>query len=149
MKKTLIDKKMNKSQRLSVLSKESNILQGIIKRKANESFLIKGWTVTLIVATLIFQGEKFQVLVALIPLLSFWFLDAHCQQKILLYKKLYKWNIANRLNTDDHIFDIDVDKRFRNTVPSRVLLMFSDRLLWFYAAMIILTVVYVACVFYR
>jgi hypothetical protein len=140
---------MNKDQRLKILGKESSILQEIIRRKANESFLIKGWTVTLIVATLIFQGEKFQILVALIPLLSFWFLDAHCQRKILLYKKLYKWNIANRLNTDDYIFDIDVDKRFTNSVSPRLALMFSDRLLWFYAAMIILTIAYLVCTFYK
>ncbi|MFA5086400.1 MAG: hypothetical protein WC468_02315 [Candidatus Paceibacterota bacterium] len=138
---------MNKTQRLNVLAKESNMVQGIIKRKANESFIIKGWSVTLIVATLIFQGERFQTLVALIPLMSFWFLDAHCQRKIKLYKKLYIWNVENRLNTDDYAFNIDIDKRFR--APSRTAMMLSDRLLWFYSAMVILTAAYVVCTFYK
>jgi len=140
---------MKKEQRLSVLAKESDIIQGIIKRKASESFLVKGWTVSLIVATLIFQGEQSQVLVAFIPLISFWFLDATYQQQIKMYKLLYKWNIANRLDTDDFLFDINVNDRFKKGVPSRVALMFSDKLIWFYAAMIVLTVAYLAFSFYK
>lgn len=132
-----------------ILAKESDIIQGIIKRKATESFLIKGWTVTLIVATLIFQGERFQVLVAFIPLLSFWFLDANYQQQIKLYKKLYKWNIANRMDTDEYVFDINVNGRFKNSVPSRIELMVSDKIVWFYMAMVVLTIAYLVCTFYK
>jgi hypothetical protein len=141
--------KMTKQQRLQVLSKETGIIQGIIKRKSTDSFLIKGWTVTLIVATLILQGEKFQVLVAFIPLLSFWFLDAHYQQQISLYKKLYKWDIVNRLNTEDYLFDMNAKGRFKDQVPSRPQHMIADKLISFYGAMIILTFVYLACAVYR
>ena len=140
---------MNKEQRICILSKEVDIIQGIIKRKSTDSFLIKGWTVSLIVATLIFQGDKYQVLVAFIPLISFWFLDAHYQQQMKLYKKLYKWDIANRMNTDEYMFDINVNDRFKKSVPSRAALMLSDKLIWFYGAMIILTISYLCFTFYK
>jgi len=140
---------MDKEQRLFVLAKETDIIQGIIKRLGTDSFLIKGWTVSLIVATLIFQGEKFQVLVAFIPLFSFWFLDSYYQQQIKLYKKLYKWNVTNRMNTDECILDINVNDRFKKSVPSRVSLMFSDKLIWFYGAMVILTISYLCFTFYK
>lgn len=140
---------MTKQQRLSILSKEAAIIQGIIKRKSTDSFLIKGWTVTLIVATLILQGERFQVLVAFIPLLSFWFLDAHYQQQISLYKKLYKWNIANRLDTDEYLLDMNAKGRFKDQVPTRPQHMLADKLISFYGAMIVLTVAYLVCSFYK
>jgi len=140
---------MTKQQRLEILAKEASIIQGIIKRKSTDSFLIKGWTVTLIVATLILQGEKFQVLVAFIPLMSFWFLDAHYQQQISLYKKLYKWDIANRLNTDEYLLNMDAKGRFKGQVPSRPQHMIADKLISFYGAMIILTVAYLACAVFK
>lgn len=140
---------MTKEQLLKVLSKETEIIQGIIKRKSTDSFLIKGWTVTLIVATLILQGDKFQVLVAFIPLISFWFLDAHYQQQIKLYKKLYKWDILNRMKSEEYLFDMNAKDRFKNQVPSRPLIMLSDKLISFYGAMIILTVAYLACAVYK
>jgi len=140
---------MNKDQRIRVLSKETDIIQGIIKRLGTDSFLIKGWTVSLIVATLIFQGEKFQVLVAFIPLLSFWFLDSYYQQQIKMYKKLYKWNILNRMDSDEYMLDINVNDRFKKSVPSRISLMFSDKLIWFYGAMVILTISYLCFTIYK
>ena len=75
--------------------------------------MIKGWTVTLIVATLIFQGERHHILIAFIPLIAFWFLDAHYVQKIKMYKALYRWVIENRLQTDEKIFDVNINDRFR------------------------------------
>ena len=56
---------------------ELKIIQDIIKRMALNSFLIKGWAITLVVATLLLKGNKYQVLIAFIPLLVFWFLDAY------------------------------------------------------------------------
>ncbi len=137
---------MTKDQRLFILAKEAEIIQAIIKRKSNNSFLIKGWAVTLIVATLIFQGQQLHVLVAFIPLVAFWFLDAHYQQKMKMYKNLYKWDIENRLETDAYMLDININDRFRKTVPSRPRLMFSEKIVWFYGSLILLTVLYYYCV---
>jgi hypothetical protein len=133
---------MNKDERLLVLMKEADIIQAIIKRKSDHSFLIKGWTVTLIVATLIFQGEKHHILIAFIPLIAFWFLDAHYLQKIKMYKALYKWVIENRMKTDEQMLDININDRFRESIPSRPTLMFSEKLIWFYGSLVVLTLIY-------
>jgi len=50
---------------------ELKIVQDIIKRMALNSFLIKGWTITLVVATLLLKGKKFQTFIAFIPILVF------------------------------------------------------------------------------
>jgi len=138
-------KKENQSildKRLSILMKEAEIIQAIIKRESSESFLIKGWTVSLIVATLILQGQKMHIMIAFIPLLAFWFLDAHFLQTIRRYKVLYKWVIENRLKTDDYTFDININDRFGKAVASRPVLMFSEKLVWFYGSLFVLTIIY-------
>ena len=48
--------------------KEIELIQDIIKRMAFNSFLIKGWTITLVAVTLLLKGEH--VLIAYISLLG-------------------------------------------------------------------------------
>ena len=48
---------------------EIEIIQYIIKRMAFNSFLIKGWTITLVVIALLLKGSKFQVFTAFFPML--------------------------------------------------------------------------------
>ena len=69
--------------------KEIDVIQGIIKRMAFNSFAIKGWTITLIVVTLLLKGANYQVWIAFIPLLVFWFLDSYFLQQERLYNKKY------------------------------------------------------------
>ena len=136
------DEQIVAERRLSVLMKEAEIVQGIIKRKSNHSFLLKGWTVSLIVATLILQGQRVHTLIAFIPLLAFWFLDAHYLQRIRRYKNLYKWDIENRMKTDEYTFDININDRFGKAVSSRPVLMLSEKLVWFYGSLLVLTIIY-------
>lgn len=51
--------------------KEIEIIQDIIKRMSFNSFMIKGWTITLVAVTLLLRGSKYQVLIAFIPLSVF------------------------------------------------------------------------------
>ena len=69
--------KYSKEELEKFMLKEIEIIQDIIKRMAFNSFLIKGWTVTLVAVTLLLRGSKYQVFIAYIPLLVFWFLDAY------------------------------------------------------------------------
>ena len=64
----------NKVNLKEYMLKEIDIIQDIIKRMAFNSFIIKGWAITLVVVTLLLKGtEKYQVWLAFIPLLVFWF----------------------------------------------------------------------------
>lgn len=114
---------MEKKEKLKeYLMKEVEIIQGIINRMALNSFLIKGWAITLVVGTLLLKGNKNQVLIAFIPLIVFWLLDGYFLWQERMYRKLYEWVIKNRLETDEYLLDMnayrfakDVDSWLRTT----------------------------------
>jgi len=126
--------------------KEIDIIQGIINRMAHNSFMIKGWAITLVVVALLLQGTKYQILLAFIPLLVFWFLDAYFLWQERMYRKLYNWVISNRLKTDEYLFDMNA-YRFKEAVQSRFRIMFSITLGWFYGSIAILIVIYAVVIF--
>ena len=128
------------------LLKEIELIQEIIKRMAFNSFMIKGWAVTLVVVTLLVRGAEKMVWVAFVPLVVFWFLDAYFLHQERMYRKLYEWVIANRLRTDEHLLDMNA-YRFKGEVPSRLRTMFSLTLIWFYGSMVVLVGVYLALQF--
>lgn len=119
------------------LEKEIDIIQGIINRLAHDSFLVKGWAITLIVVTLLIQGSEEKVVVAFVPLVAFWILDSYYLQQERLYRELYKWVISNRLNTTEHLFDMNA-ARFKDRVHSLPQVMFSITLLTFYGSIALL-----------
>ena len=126
--------------------KEIEIIQDIIKRMAFNSFVIKGWTITLVAVTLLLRGSEYQVLIAFIPILVFWFLDAYFLWQERLYRRLYNWVIKNRTNTDQYLFDMNA-YRFKNEEQSRLRIMFSITLGWFYGSIFILTLIYAIYIF--
>jgi hypothetical protein len=121
--------------------KEIDIVQDIIKRMAFNSFMIKGWAITLVVVTLLLKGAEYQVWIAFIPLLVFWFLDAYFLWQERMYRKLYEWIIKNRLKTDEYLFDMNA-YRFKDKVQSKHRIMLSITLGWFYGSIAILTIIY-------
>jgi hypothetical protein len=121
--------------------KEIDIIQDIIKRMAFNSFMIKGWAITLVIATLLLKGTKHQVVIAFIPLIVFWFLDAYFLWQERMYRKLYDWVITNRLKTDQYLFDMNA-YRFEREVQSKLRIMCSITLGWFYGSIAILIVLY-------
>ncbi|OHD12605.1 MAG: hypothetical protein A2086_16060 [Spirochaetes bacterium GWD1_27_9] len=108
---------------------------------AGNSFLIKGWTLTLVVGALLLKGSMYQALIAFIPAILFWFLDAYFLRQERLYRKLYEWVVNNRLKTSDYIFDMNA-YRFDNKVPNIFRIMTSITLLIFYISIIISIIVF-------
>lgn len=67
-------------------------IQSIINRLGLNSFLIKGWTVTLTVAMFALPARHALagvVALSLLPVLVFWWLDASFLHQERLYRKLY------------------------------------------------------------
>jgi len=126
--------------------KEIDIIQDIIKRMGFNSFMIKGWAITLVVVTLLLKWTEYQVGIAFIPLLVFWFLDAYFLGQERMYRKLYEWVVTNRLKTDEYLFDMNA-YRFEDKVQSRLRIMFSITLGWFYGSIAILLVIYSVVIF--
>lgn len=73
--------------------KHLEFIQGIINRMAQNSFLLKAWTVTFVVGLFAFANVKEMdykfVLVAYIPAVFFWLLDGYYLWQERLFRKLY------------------------------------------------------------
>jgi len=128
--------------------KEIGLIEKIISRLASNSFMLKGWTVTLVVATLLLKGTKYQVLIAAIPLLMFWGLDAYFLRKERMYRELYKWVIANRLKSDEYLLDMKTE-RFKKDVSSLIMTMVSATIGCFYGSIVVLLIAYSIILFWK
>jgi hypothetical protein len=102
------------------LHKEIDLIQECIKRMANNSFLLKGWAISLVAVVLTLSEKNispyFLGFVVLIPLISFWYLDAFFLYTEKLYRKMYEWVIAERpKSNNDKMYDLN-PHRFKNDV---------------------------------
>ena len=87
------------------------MIEAIIERMAENSFQLKGWSMTLIalVGAISAQGsDKRFILLAFIPILGFWILDSFYLQQERKYKQLYK-NVAEQ-DESQIDFNLDADK---------------------------------------
>lgn len=130
-------KTINKMDK-ETLHKEIDLIQGVINRMASNSFLLKGWTVTIIVAvlaltkdTIVTNDVTYFALTLLIPLCVFWYLDAFFLHKEKCYRELYKWVIENRPKSDELKYDLNY-KRFENDVDSILKIMRTSTIGIFY-----------------
>jgi len=121
-----------------ILHKEIDLIQGVINRMAHNSFMLKGWLVTIIVAilaltkeTLLANNIEYFSLILLLPLIVFWYLDAFFLHKERCYRKLYDWVIENRMKINDYLYSLNY-KRFEKDVDNIFCTMFSKTLLPFY-----------------
>ncbi len=72
--------------------KHLEMIQAIVTRMAGNSFLVKGWTVTVVAALVAVAAKETEIrfaLVALIPAVSFWGLDAYYLRYERLFRRLY------------------------------------------------------------
>lgn len=73
--------------------KHLEMIQGVISRMTRNSFMLKGWAVTLVTGIFALAGKEAEELyffVTYIPIIVFWTLDAYylCQER--LYRGLYE-----------------------------------------------------------
>lgn len=89
-----------------ILFKEIDLIQGCISRMANNSFLVKGWALSVFAGvTAITKGENFGsisllICTTIVPILCFWVLDAYFLQAERKYRKMYSDRIGKRKNDD-------------------------------------------------
>lgn len=118
------------------LFKEIDLIQDCINRMAKNSFMLKGWALTLFAGvTAVTKGSNFSDLATLVcativPYVCFWILDAyflHTEQK---YRKLYDIVLKKRKNNDDE-GQFELDPKVINN-GCFIKTMFSSTLLFFY-----------------
>ena len=94
---------MGEPVKMEELHKEIDLIQGCINRMAQDSFLIKGWTVTLFAVVLALLPEKveqtnkfFLGIVMLAISIMFWYLDSFFLATEKNYRKMYSWILQER-----------------------------------------------------
>jgi len=133
------------------LFKETEIVQKIITRMAYNSFLIKGWSVTLVVASLLFKGNSYHYFVAFVPWFVFWCLDAYFLRIEKLYRYYYDWLIKNRLSNDENLLDMNsenLEKRFKDKIPCLVQTALSKTLIIFYGVLGLIIISFILINYY-
>lgn len=82
-----------------VIHKEIDLIQSIINRMAQNSFMIKGWVITIFVAVIALdvQTERFipNLTLSIFPL-AFWYIDAYYLYIERQYRNLYENRIILR-----------------------------------------------------
>ena len=116
------------------LFKEIDLIQACIDRMARNSFMIKGWALTLFAGALaLLKGDIFSypwlVLIAVVlPYIAFWYIDAYFLNVEKSYRALYKWVITQRPNGDKtRQYDLDPRRfmgKFHKVFFSKTLLLF-------------------------
>ena len=116
--------------------KHLEMIQGVINRMGNNSFLLKGWSVILISALFALAAKDLNIcfiLVAYFPALAFWFLDGYFLWQEKLFRELYEK--VRKMNETDTDFSMDTSDLL-DRVESWSRVAFSRTLCLFHAAVI-------------
>lgn len=114
------------------------MVQDIVKRMASNSFFLKGWTVTLVAALLVFLVEvndETILYVAFLPILMFWSLDGYFLRQERLFRKLYNHTCTLKNEKIDFLMDTS---GFQKETASVLSVMFSITLFLFYGSMVVM-----------
>ncbi len=124
------------------------LLQAVITRMGGNSFLLKGWTVTLVAALFALAAVKtmpYFIYLTYFPLLVFWMLDGYFLRQERLFRKLY--DRVRILPNDAIDFSMDTStvapdvKNWRDTCISTTLVMFYGAI---FAAVVIVMLILIA-----
>lgn len=137
--------KGNREISIDELHKEIDLIQGCINRMANNSFLLKGWLVSILAVVLALSLDelnKFIIAITVIMVtISFWYLDAFFLRTEKMYRKMYEWVLKKRKEGEaDFQYDLN-PHRFDGQVENIIKVMFSNTLIWFYGMILFLIVV--------
>lgn len=123
--------------------KHLELIQSVINRMAQVSFILKGWTVTLLVGLFAVAANSADwgfMLFSLAPICVFWGLDAYYLRQERLFRCLYD---AVRYNDTEPIipfFSMDTSV-VKSQVTNWWMTLFSRMLLGLYGILIMVTII--------
>ncbi len=138
------DKKIS----IEEIHKEIDLLQSCITRMAQNSFMIKGWFVSIYAVILALLPEKvnmFLLCIALVAVnLIFWYLDGFFLRTEKVYRKIYDWVLEERpQNNKELMYQLNPGKfngKIEN-VESIWKVMWSKTLRWFYLIPLVIVII--------
>lgn len=113
--------------------KHLEMVQGVINRLGHNSFLIKGWSMTILAAAILFIARssiysEFLILVFVVPIINFWILDGYFLWQERLFRGIYNdVRIKNSTN-----FEMDIKVQLKKPNNKWVNSIFSKTLNIFY-----------------
>ena len=113
--------------------KHLEMTQAVINRLGRNSFLLKSWSMTILVAAMVLiarenlQNQYF-VLVLLLPVVGFWILDGYFLWQEQLFRQVYE-EVRQQSDTD---FKMDIGKHRDKPKCSWISAIFSVTLIIFY-----------------
>ena len=121
------------------IHKEIDLIQACITRMAQNSFMIKGWFVSLYAVILALLPEKVNILLlcsALVAVtLIFWYLDGFFLRTEKVYRKIYDWVLEVRPNNNKELLYQLNPSKYNGKIQeteSVLEVMWSKTLRWFY-----------------
>ena len=113
--------------------KHLEMTQGVVNRLAHNSFLIKGWSMTILAAAILFIARSNDyseclILAFIIPVVSFWVLDGYFLWQERLFRGIYN-DVRQQEKTD---FVMNVPAQFKKPNNKWVNSIFSLTLNIFY-----------------
>ncbi|MDP2672311.1 MAG: hypothetical protein Q8O84_00670 [Nanoarchaeota archaeon] len=122
------------------MAEHLDYIQNVINRMSNNSFLIKGWTITFISLLFILSVNKSSnwfLFLSLLPLSCFWGLDAYYLRQERLFRKLYD---AVRQGKNNYSFSMNT-KYFEKDVDGWFSTLFSPTIAMIYLTIILLNLI--------
>jgi hypothetical protein len=125
------------------------MIQNIIDRLSQNSFLIKGWSITIVSALFALAAQNMNlafIYLAYFPSIAFWLLDGYFLRQERLYRSLFN---QARL-TNERLVDFSLDtSALQQSVPNWSHILSSKTILLFHGSIIfsILSVMIVALIF--
>jgi len=111
------------------------MIQGVINRLSQNSFLLKGWSVVLVsslFALAAFNSNPLFVYLTYLPVISFWGLDGYFLWQERLFRALY--DEVRQLDSGKIDFSMDTNS-VKSQVASMVAVMFSKTILAFHGTL--------------
>jgi hypothetical protein len=121
--------------------KHLEFIQNVINRMAANSFFLKGWTVTLVSAIFVLSqkdADGAYILVAVLPIVTFWILDGFFLRQERLFRKLY--DHVKTLSEDQIDFSMNTSV-FNSSVQNWLLVTISRTLILFYGGILLAVVI--------
>lgn len=119
-----------------------DLIESVIQRMGSNSFALKGWAVTLVAGIFALSSkdaDKMYFLIAYIPVLVFWGLDAYYLKQERLYRALYEIVRVKEENQIDFNMDTADLPELPNEQTEYCNCLFSKTELWFYFPLAILS----------
>lgn len=116
--------------------KHLEFIQSIINRMAGNSFIMKGWAITLVAALFALSSKdanKNYIVIAFLPVIIFWILDGYFLSRERAFRCLY--DKVRTLDEKEIDFSLDIS-HLKGRKNNWFLSIFSHTVIFFYASLV-------------